>query len=51
MQKMICIICGHVYDPEQGDVGVTPGVVFESVPADWTCPICGAAKTKFIPKE
>jgi len=51
MQKMLCVVCGHIYDPEKGDVGVSPGVVFESVPADWCCPVCAAGKPKFVPKK
>jgi rubredoxin len=51
MQKMMCMICGHIYDPETGDAGIACGVAFESVPADWCCPVCGAAKTKFVPKK
>jgi rubredoxin len=49
MQKMMCTICGHIYDPETGDAGVQPGMSFETVPADWHCPVCGAEKSRFIP--
>jgi rubredoxin len=51
MQKMVCTICGHVYDSGDGDAGVSPGVDFESVPADWFCPVCGAEKSRFVPKD
>ena len=49
MQKMMCTICGHIYDPERGDAGIQPGISFDNVPPDWHCPVCGAEKTKFIP--
>lgn len=35
----VCKICGYVYD------GTVP---FEELPADWTCPICGAGKEDFV---
>jgi rubredoxin len=47
MDKMQCTICGHIYDPEKGDVGVSPGTDFEKVPDTWTCPVCGAEKKLF----
>lgn len=48
MKKMVCMICGHVYDPEAGDAGVARGMAFESVPAGWCCPVCGAEKSRFV---
>lgn len=44
-----CTICGYVYDPERGDPesGITPGLPFEELPENWTCPLCGAAKDQF----
>ena len=36
--KWVCLLCGYVYD------GDTP---FEELPDDWTCPLCGAAKSLF----
>jgi|GEM_PF-1080396 rubredoxin len=49
VKEMMCTICGHIYDHEKGDAGIDPGIPFESVPADWICPICGAAKVRFVP--
>lgn len=48
-EKYVCTICGYVYDPEKGDPdnSIKPGTRFEDLPADWTCPICGADKSKF----
>ncbi len=49
MEKWVCEVCGYVYDPAEGDPdsGVAPGTKFEDVPADWVCPVCGAAKENF----
>jgi rubredoxin len=49
MQKWECSVCGYIYDPEVGDPdsGVEPGTSFENLPADWTCPDCGASKEEF----
>lgn len=47
--KYTCNICGYTYDPSVGDPerGIKPGTAFEDLPADWTCPICGADKSQF----
>ncbi|MDR1577363.1 MAG: rubredoxin [Deltaproteobacteria bacterium] len=52
MTKHVCIVCGYVYDPAQGDPdnGVAPGTPFAKVPEDWPCPICGAGKDQFEAK-
>jgi flavin reductase (DIM6/NTAB) family NADH-FMN oxidoreductase RutF/rubredoxin len=52
MKKYVCIVCGYVYDPEQGDPDndVEPGTPFEKLPADWVCPVCGAGKDQFEPE-
>lgn len=44
-----CLICGYVYDEEQGDPaeGLAPGTRWEDVPDDWLCPECGARKSDF----
>ena len=49
MNKYVCNLCGYVYDPAVGDTdnGVAPGTAFESLPDDWTCPLCGAPKEEF----
>ncbi|MBZ4665796.1 rubredoxin [Mahella sp.] len=51
MQKWVCTICGHIYDPAEGDPerGFAPGTPFEELPETWTCPECGAAKSDFEP--
>ena len=47
--KYTCNICGYTYDPAAGDPehGIKPGTAFEDLPADWTCPVCGADKSQF----
>jgi flavin reductase (DIM6/NTAB) family NADH-FMN oxidoreductase RutF/rubredoxin len=47
--KYVCSVCGYVYDPVNGDPdnGVAPGTKFEDIPDSWTCPVCGADKSKF----
>lgn len=49
MECYICIICGHRYNPEKGEPlqKIPPGIAFEDLPADWTCPVCSAEKDKF----
>ncbi len=49
MEKYKCIICGYIYDPEEGDPpgGISPGTSFNDLPADYICPVCGAGKEEF----
>lgn len=49
MKKYVCLICGYVYDEEAGDPdsGVAPGTVWENVPDDFVCPLCGVGKDQF----
>lgn len=48
-RKWQCAGCGTVYDEAQGwpADGIAPGTRWEDVPADWTCPDCGASKADF----
>ena len=52
MKQYECDLCGYVYDEAAGDPdnGVAPGTKWEDLPADWVCPLCGAAKDEFSPK-
>jgi rubredoxin len=52
-QKWICVACGLIYDPADGDPdgGVPPGTAFEDIPAGWVCPVCGARKRDFEPYD
>ena len=49
MDKYECMVCGYVYDPEEGDTDndIEPGTSFEDLPDDWVCPVCGALKEQF----
>ena len=53
MDKYLCMICGYVYDPAEGDPDndVNPGTAWDDVPEDWVCPICGAGKDDFEKEE
>jgi len=53
MQKYVCVPCGYVYDPEEGDPnnGIDPGTPFEDLPEDWVCPVCGVDKSLFEPES
>jgi rubredoxin len=45
-----CTHCLTVYDVKTGDPGngVVPGTAFESLPGDYTCPLCESSKNDFI---
>ena len=45
-----CIVCGYIYDPEQGDPEgeIVPGTKFADLPDDYICPLCGASKDEFL---
>ncbi|MDQ7785992.1 MAG: rubredoxin [Thermodesulfovibrionales bacterium] len=49
MSKYRCKICGYIYDPAEGDPdgNILPGTLFENLPDDWKCPVCGAPKEEF----
>ena len=49
MDKYECKVCGYIYDEAEGDPdnGVAAGTKWDDVPADWVCPLCGAAKDAF----
>ena len=44
MKQYICSICGYIYDEEKSGK-------WEELPTDWKCPICGADKEVFKPRE
>lgn len=48
-KKYMCLLCGYIYDEEQGapEDGIAPGTKWEAIPEDWLCPVCGAAKADF----
>ncbi|MCX6567520.1 MAG: glutamate synthase-related protein [Candidatus Aminicenantes bacterium] len=41
MARYRCLICQYVYNEK------TEGIPFDDLPPDWTCPVCGAAKSEF----
>jgi rubredoxin len=49
MEKYICGICGHVFDPQKGEPlqNIPPGREFADLLENWQCPICGASKKNF----
>ncbi|NYT06623.1 MAG: rubredoxin [Methanomicrobiales archaeon] len=51
MAQWKCSVCGYVYDEERGEPAThTPAHTrFADLPEDWTCPVCGAAKSSFAP--
>ncbi|NLF39091.1 rubredoxin [bacterium] len=53
MKKYQCKVCGYTYNPAMGDAlrDVPPGTPFEELDDDWTCPMCGADKSKFVAKK
>ena len=52
-RKYTCLICDHVYNEAAGDLdsGIAPGTRWEDLPAEWTCPECGATKSDFTVAE
>ena len=49
MDKYVCLVCGYIYDPAEGDSdgGIKPGTEFNDIPQDWVCPLCGVPKSDF----
>jgi rubredoxin len=50
MKRYRCTSCGYVYDPMDGDPenGIPPGTLFEQLPEEWYCPVCGVPKSEFV---
>ena len=48
MKKFVCP-CGYVYDEALGDPdnGIAAGTLWEDVPEDFVCPVCGLSKDAF----
>ena len=53
MRTFVCSVCGYVYEEAAGipSAGIAPGTVWESLPGNWVCPLCGAAKSDFREKK
>ena len=43
--------CGYIYNPDKGDRKgkIKKGVLFQDIPEEWRCPICGGTKNCFRP--
>ncbi|TVS13656.1 MAG: hypothetical protein EA424_21210 [Planctomycetaceae bacterium] len=41
MAHYVCSVCGYVHDDARAKTR------WDSLPSDWTCPVCGAAKSAF----
>jgi rubredoxin-NAD+ reductase len=50
-RQYICHACGYVYDEALGDPdsGLVAGTLFDDIPDDWSCPLCGVTKADFEP--
>lgn len=48
----VCKVCGYVYDPSKGDSkrNILPGIPFDQLSDDWSCPVCNAPKSRFSRK-
>lgn len=49
-KRHVCNGCGYEYDPAVGDEenDIKPGTLFEALPEEWICPLCGEDKDMFI---
>lgn len=49
MDKYVCVVCGYIYDPAEGDAdnGIAPGTSFADLPEEWLCPLCAVGKDQF----
>ena len=43
--RYVCSICGYIYDEKREDIP------FSQLSDAWTCPLCGAAKSLFVPEQ
>ncbi len=49
MRKFVCSVCGYTYDEAAGipDAKIAPTTIWEALPENWVCPLCGASKADF----
>ncbi|QSX04912.1 rubredoxin [Sedimentibacter sp. zth1] len=49
MKKYVCDTCGYKYDEELGEPksNIDTKILWEELPYDYTCPICGSGKNTF----
>ena len=45
--------CEYIYEPQHGDHdnNIPAGTLFDDLPKDWVCPICGTEKNLFKPSS
>lgn len=48
-EKKKCTVCGYTYYSEDGcsEKNVDAGTLWDDVPSDFKCPLCGAGKILF----
>lgn len=53
MKKMVCDVCGWVYDPAKGypESNIPAGTPWDKVDDEFICPECGAGKDSFSPES
>ena len=53
MAKYVCTACGWIYNETVGyqKGGIAPDTRWEDVPAEFTCPVCGADKESFMKQD
>lgn len=44
MKKYVCTVCGYIFDESEG-------TLWEDLPSNWLCPLCGADKSAFEVQE
>lgn len=44
-----CRSCGYIYEPKEGDArrAIPEGTLFEELPTNWRCPVCGSPRMQF----
>ena len=50
MAQYECTGCGYIYDEAKGELGlgIKRGTLFDDLPDEWVCPVCGASKSQFV---
>jgi rubredoxin-NAD+ reductase len=45
----VCNACGYEYDEITGDpdIEIKPGTIWDDLPTDFVCPLCGVEKDEF----
>ncbi|MCI5973291.1 rubredoxin [Methanomethylophilus alvi] len=49
LAKYVCTMCGFSYREDKGrpSEGIAEGTVWDDVPDDWKCPMCGSPRNIF----